>query len=298
MKEIVKIISLLITLDVVDGSSCTNEQVMKCRDAVENNSLKTLSAGGICWPQQYVHYTHSCNVNNMQPHIDHCCCYIQQTVLCCRYQQSWDRFRCSKPEDTIGYLSQDKEGVHFKPHPNDNGVLNTLTMVFIITLPSISSVFCLIFCTYKYIKYFKNKRKKRSKEASRVYGMKSFTPNKANFSPINDYTPKNYTIQRNHNRRSFYDSSNCFNPIVPIIEPSAPPFEHMQRTEIYSPTSPFNLVSIKHSTDRHIVQPTSKIDNYSVNNDNDESHKIQSFLSEHHCPPPDYEESMNHVLMS
>ena len=60
-----------------------------------------MTGGGECKPSQYVHYTHECRVQDYLPSIDFCCCQLEAKVLCCRYHQDWDRFRCSEADDTI-----------------------------------------------------------------------------------------------------------------------------------------------------------------------------------------------------
>lgn len=66
--------------------------------------LDSLPGGGQCIAKQYVQFTHSCTVTNYMPSVDHCCCAYDQKVLCCRYHQDWDHFRCSQADDTIETL--------------------------------------------------------------------------------------------------------------------------------------------------------------------------------------------------
>ena len=60
-----------------------------------------MTGGGECKPSSYVHYTHECRVHDYLPSIDFCCCELEAKVMCCRYHQDWDRFRCAEADDTI-----------------------------------------------------------------------------------------------------------------------------------------------------------------------------------------------------
>ncbi|KAK2148822.1 hypothetical protein LSH36_481g04037 [Paralvinella palmiformis] len=72
-----------------------------------DNTLDTLSEGGICKPNKYVDYTHQCAVTSYLPTADYCCCVYEQRVFCCRYHYDWNYFRCDEDEDTIHYLTSE-----------------------------------------------------------------------------------------------------------------------------------------------------------------------------------------------
>jgi len=60
--------------------------------------------GGECIVKQYVHFTHVCSVDNYLPNIDYCCCVHDAGLLCCRYYQSWNHFRCVESDDLVDTL--------------------------------------------------------------------------------------------------------------------------------------------------------------------------------------------------
>ena len=63
--------------------------------------LDRLPSGGECISKRYMEFSHLCTVRDYLPTIDYCCCAHQQLVLCCRYHQNWDHFRCNDADDVL-----------------------------------------------------------------------------------------------------------------------------------------------------------------------------------------------------
>ena len=96
-------LTMTVSFAHTSGATCLESDVEACRKAAFNGDLATYPGGGTCEPNSYVHYTHECKVGEYEkmPSIDFCCCAFQQKVMCCRYHQNWDRFRCAEADDTI-----------------------------------------------------------------------------------------------------------------------------------------------------------------------------------------------------
>jgi len=72
-----------------------------CCEAV-GGRLETLPSGGECITKRYdAEFSHSCMVRDYLPTVDYCCCAHQQLVLCCRYHQDWNHFRCNDADDVL-----------------------------------------------------------------------------------------------------------------------------------------------------------------------------------------------------
>jgi hypothetical protein len=69
---------------------------------VQNGKLSSLDSGGKCQEKAYVEFSHLCEVNNYMPSVDHCCCGFEDVILCCKYHQNWNNFRCAEEFDVIG----------------------------------------------------------------------------------------------------------------------------------------------------------------------------------------------------
>ena len=69
---------------------------------IENWS--SLVSGGECIVKQYVSFTHVCTVSNYLPNVDYCCCVHDAGLLCCRYHQDWNHFRCIESDDLVDTL--------------------------------------------------------------------------------------------------------------------------------------------------------------------------------------------------
>lgn len=63
--------------------------------------LASLRSGGLCSPKHYAEFSHLCSVTNYLPSVEYCCCIYETSVLCCRYHQDWNLFRCQLEEDLI-----------------------------------------------------------------------------------------------------------------------------------------------------------------------------------------------------
>ena len=68
--------------------------------AVEGR-LETLASGGECISKRYMEFSHLCTVRDYLPTVDYCCCAHHQLVLCCRYHQNWNHFRCNDADDVL-----------------------------------------------------------------------------------------------------------------------------------------------------------------------------------------------------
>ena len=64
----------------------------------------SLVSGGECIVKQYVYFTHVCSVSNYLPNVDYCCCVHDDSLLCCRYHQGWNHFRCVESDDLVDTL--------------------------------------------------------------------------------------------------------------------------------------------------------------------------------------------------
>jgi len=64
----------------------------------------SLVSGGECIVKQYVYFTHVCSVSNYLPNVDYCCCVHDAGLLCCRYHQGWNHFRCVESDDLVDTL--------------------------------------------------------------------------------------------------------------------------------------------------------------------------------------------------
>jgi len=74
-------------------------RVCLCK-AVEGR-LETLPSGGECISKRYMEFSHLCTVRDYLPTVDYCCCAHHQLVLCCRYHQNWNHFRCNDADDVL-----------------------------------------------------------------------------------------------------------------------------------------------------------------------------------------------------
>lgn len=73
--------------------------------AALGGSMASLAQGGQCEAKSYVEFTHTCTITaHYQPDMDYCCCALQQRVMCCRYYQSGNLFRCVETDDTVTTL--------------------------------------------------------------------------------------------------------------------------------------------------------------------------------------------------
>ena len=63
--------------------------------------METLPSGGECISKRYMEFSHLCTVRDYLPTVDYCCCAHQQLVLCCRYHQNWNHFRCNDADDVL-----------------------------------------------------------------------------------------------------------------------------------------------------------------------------------------------------
>ena len=64
----------------------------------------SLVSGGECIVKQYVYFTHICTVSNYLPNVHYCCCVHDAGLLCCRYHQDWNHFRCVESDDLVDTL--------------------------------------------------------------------------------------------------------------------------------------------------------------------------------------------------
>lgn len=69
-------------------------------EAVEGR-LETLPSGGECISKRYMEFSHLCTVRDYLPTVDYCCCAHDELVLCCRYHQNWNHFRCNDDDDVL-----------------------------------------------------------------------------------------------------------------------------------------------------------------------------------------------------
>jgi len=79
-------------------------RVFVCCVVSRRENWSTLVSGGECIVKQYVYFTHVCSVSNYLPNVDYCCCVHDASLLCCRYHQQWNDFRCVESEDLIDVL--------------------------------------------------------------------------------------------------------------------------------------------------------------------------------------------------
>jgi len=63
--------------------------------------METLPSGGECMAKRYMEFSHLCTVRDYLPTVDYCCCAHQDLVLCCRYHQNWNHFRCNDDDDDV-----------------------------------------------------------------------------------------------------------------------------------------------------------------------------------------------------
>jgi hypothetical protein len=75
-------------------------RVIVCLTALEGR-LGTVRSAGECLMKPYMEYSHICTVTDYLPTVDYCCCPYQKIVLCCRYHQDWNHFRCNEHADRV-----------------------------------------------------------------------------------------------------------------------------------------------------------------------------------------------------
>jgi len=77
---------------------------MLCYAVSRRENWSSLVSGGECMVKQYVYFTHVCTVSNYLPNVDYCCCVHDAGLLCCRYHQGWNHFRCVESDDLVDTL--------------------------------------------------------------------------------------------------------------------------------------------------------------------------------------------------
>ncbi|ELU12517.1 hypothetical protein CAPTEDRAFT_228203 [Capitella teleta] len=210
-------------------ATCNDEQVHNCRKSANNGQLDKLSGGGSCQPKQYVQFTHICTVSHYLPSVDYCCCEHEQRVLCCRYHQDWDTFRCSQGEDTVDTISSSSL---------------PLKILLPIIIGPIVILLCCVFCCVKCCCYrydddadmlccttCEDKREKLSKEKQPPSS--SRPPPQG---PDDASTPLTYGLAPTSSNAIQQSCPNCRHSLTApdikaytchhsVVEPSAPPVE-------------------------------------------------------------------------
>lgn len=99
-------------------ASCTDEQQETCMGRYHRSTSFWFPTNELeeCTQKSYAHFSHMCTVDNYLPDVDHCCCHVpripatnknyqqgssDKVVLCCRYNQDWNKFRCEVEKDVV-----------------------------------------------------------------------------------------------------------------------------------------------------------------------------------------------------
>lgn len=135
---------LLLAIATSTEATCNEEQIESCREAAMSGRLETLRSSGECLAKQYTEFSHLCSVTNYLPTVDFCCCrHRQDMLLCCRYHQDWNRFRCQEADDVIVTRGIGAKGALVDLPPLEILLPSTLVPLIVIIAGCLS---CIVVC--------------------------------------------------------------------------------------------------------------------------------------------------------